>query len=146
MSIKERWRRFKPPPANIKERLPGLKPLFQEKGIMLAYLFGSLVERGRGEDVDLAVLPEEGDLSELRQEISELLGTERLDLVNLKLASPVLRFQVIKTGILIYKKDNDIENNFEMAVLREYKDTAYMRKRQMEVLEERTREWLSKKN
>ncbi len=145
MSIKERWSRFKPLPADIRERLQGLRPLFDKRGILLAYLFGSLAEKGRGEDVDLAILPGERDVTDIRGEISDLLGTERLDIVNLRIASPVLRFHVIKTGILLYKKDDDSENAFEMAAVREYRDTAYMRKRQAEILEARTEEWLSKK-
>ena len=58
----------------------------------------------------------------------------------MKTASPVLRFEVVKNGILLYKKNEDVENAFELAVLREYKDTAYMRKKQANILKKRIKD------
>ena len=108
--------------------------------MLLAYLFGSLAEREGGRDVDLAVLPGKEDLGNLREKLWKSLGTQRLDLVNLKTASPVLRFEVVKNGILLYKKNDDVETAFELAVLREYKDTAYMRKKQANILKKRIKD------
>jgi len=143
MSIKQRWYKFKPLPPDIMEKIQSLRPTFEKKGVLLAYLFGSLAEKGSGEDVDLAILPGERDFTNMREALGEALGTERVDVVNLKMASPLLRYQVIKTGALIYKKDEEVETDFEMAVLREYRDTSYMRKKQAKILEARTKEWLS---
>ncbi len=145
MGIKERWLGFEPLPPDIIERITQLKPVFEREGVRLAYLFGSLASGRPAQDVDLAVLPRDSNLGQLRRMIAEALGTERVDLVNLKVASPVLRFEVISTGRLIYKSDDQAENDFEMAALREYRDTAYLRARQSETLQERTHEWLSKK-
>lgn len=145
MGIKERWFRFKPLPSDISERIERLKPLFEREGVRLAYLFGSLSSGGQGQDVDIAVLPGDGDFSQLRQEIGEVLGTERLDLLNLKGASPLLRFEVIRSGRLIYRRDDQTENDFEMEVLRQYRDTAYLRARQATLLQRRTKQWLSRR-
>jgi predicted nucleotidyltransferase len=95
MSIKERWRKFKPLPENTRERVANLGSLFEREGVSLVYLFGSLAKQERGEHVDLAILPGENNLADLRENISEALATERVDLVNLKIASPVLRFEIV---------------------------------------------------
>jgi predicted nucleotidyltransferase len=140
MSIKQRWHKFKPLPEDIRGRLGELNSLFEQEEVLLAYLFGSLV-RGKGNDVDMAALVDRDNLSRLREKLWEVLGTQRLDLVNLRTASPLLRFEVISTGVLVYKKNDDIENAFEMATIREYKDTAHLRKKQSLTLKERMQEW-----
>lgn len=141
MGIKERWKRSKPLPEDIKERLLNLATVFKQEEILLVYLFGSLAEGGREEDVDLAVLPGKEDFTRLRGKLVDFLGTERIDLVNLREASPLLRFEIIKNGRLIYKVSDEMENDFELSTLREYKDTAYLRRKQAETLRERTQRW-----
>jgi len=140
MGIEERWRGCKPLPPGIKERLHLLTPLFEE-GVLLVYLFGSLLKSEISRDVDLAVLPAKEDLGSLREKVYEALDTLRIDLVNLKTASPLLRFEVIKTGVLIYKKDEGIENDFELNTIKEYRDTIHLRKMQAKMLEERINRW-----
>jgi hypothetical protein len=148
MSIKKRWKGFKSLPQDIMERISDLNQLFEAEGVLLAYLFGSLAHIGAAQDspppqdVDFAILPSRDNFSELRDKIIESLGTERLDLVNLKTASPLLRFEVIRSGKLIYKQNDEMENDFELSTLREYKDTAYLRRKQERVLEQRTKQWL----
>lgn len=111
--------------------------------MLLVYLFGSILRGETGEDVDLAVLMKEGGQEGLREKIVEGLGTERIDLLGLGKTSPVIRFEVLRTGVLIYKEGDEVENAFELSVLREYKDTAHMRKRQRQILKERTKMWSS---
>ena len=110
-------------PAAIKEKLYLLAPLFQAEGVHLVYLFGSLVKGEGAEDLDLAVLPGKKGMGSLRESICEVLDTYRIDLVNLETASPILRFEVIKTGVLIYKKNELAENYFELSTIKEYRDT-----------------------
>ncbi len=119
MSIKARWRKFKPLPENTKERVANLRSLFEREGVLLAYLFGSVAGQDKGEDVGLPILPGENNLAALREKICEALGTDRVDLVNLKIASPVLRFEIVSNGVLVHKKSDEIENAFELATLRE---------------------------
>ena len=141
MGIAEKWRGLRPLPTNIGERLSLLVILFEEADVLLAYLFGSFLHNEASADIDLAVLPGHKALEDLREKICEILSTQRVDLVNLKTASPILRFEVLSTGSLIFKKDEPIENSFELSVIREYRDTAHLRKSQARMLEERQKRW-----
>lgn len=141
MGIKERWKKFRPLPPGIRKRLDLLRPVFESEEILLAYLFGSLSRGQSGEDIDLAVFPGEKGIGTLRTTIYEILGTERIDLVNLKTAPPAMRFEVIKTGHLFYKRDDSTENRFEISAIKEFRDTAHLRNMQMRILEERTKRW-----
>lgn len=132
MSIKERWRRYKELPADLPLRLEILRNFFREKGVKLAYLFGSATQ-GSGNDIDLAVLYD-GDFLELRSEIQEILCTWRVDLVNLGVAPLHLSFEIIRTGKLIHKLNDDIENSFEMLTIKKYQDSEPRRKRHFELL------------
>lgn len=136
MTIKEKWKRFKPLPIDIKARLEKLKIFFQTEKVLLCYIFGSYARGREASDIDLAILLE-NDIYKIREKIEEVLGTQRLDIVDLKKASPLMKFNVLKNGILLYKKSVDIENNFELSVLREYRDTSYLREKQREILKRR---------
>lgn len=110
-------------------------PLFKKEGVLLAYLFGSLA--GKGEktprppgDVDLAMLTMEGPAYILHEDITDVLGTDRLDLVDLRQASPLLRFELLRSGRPIYVSDEDIKARYEMETLQLYRDTEPMRRRQ----------------
>ena len=141
MGIQERWRGFKPLPPEIRARLDLLPRLFQETGVSLAYIFGSFPHYEGAADIDLAILPGNGGLGDLREKITEVLNTDRVDLVNLRTASPVLRFEVVSTGVLIFKKSDLVENSFEVSTLREYRDTAHLRAVQAKMLEKRSTRW-----
>lgn len=131
----------------VKKRLEGL---FREKGVLLAYLFGSMA---RGEasslsDIDIAVLLPDATsfpLQELLGDIWKALGTERFDLVVLNGASPSFAFEVVAEGELIYARDEETLNAFEMKVIREFQDTAYLRRVQNEYLRERAKAWSSER-
>lgn len=133
MSIKERYRGFKPLPADIQQRIGLLPPLLEKEGVLLTYLFGSLAQRNYGEDVDLAVL-HKYELDQLRVLLVEHLGTQRIDLIDLKRAPLYLCMGVLRNGKLIYRQNVDVENSFEMKVLRAYQDAEPIRKLQHEIL------------
>lgn len=143
MSIPERWDRFSELPSDIKQRLAQLIPLFEREGVQLAYLFGSLGQGQPGHDVDLAILTRSELAFRLRGAITECLGTERLDLVDLRRASPVLRFEILRTGQLLYAADQALSERFEMATLQVYQDTAWLRRQQRAYLRERMELWSS---
>ncbi len=117
MGIAGRWRRCRPLPAGIAAALEALEPLLVREGVLLAYLFGSLGRGQPGQDVDLAILARDAPAYRLRDKIAAALGTERLDLVDLGRAPPVLRF--------------------ELATLRLYRDTEPLRSQQREYLRRR---------
>lgn len=137
MGIAERWKRFRQLPPDIEEALARLTPLFEREGVLLAYLFGSLGRGETGQDVDLALLTRDTPAFRLRDAITSHLGTQRVDLVDLRRASPVLRFEIIRTGRPLYVADTETQERFEMATLRLYRDTAPLRRQQGEYLRRR---------
>jgi len=80
--------------------------------------------------VDLTLLTREGAAWELQEALVEFLGTDRLDLIDLRRASPVLRFEILSGG-----------RPYEMETLHLYRDTEPMRRRQREALKERMTAW-----
>lgn len=148
MSVSERWQGMAPLPPDIRQRLKRLPSLFEERGVRLAYLFGSLAEErqapGRAQDVDLALLTVPGlPAYHLTDEIGKILGTERLDVVDLGTASPVLRFHIVSRGELLYAADEDVRLEFELETVRQYQDTEWLRRQQTAMLKERLAPWLS---
>jgi predicted nucleotidyltransferase len=138
--MRDRWKGFAELPDEVERSLRDLDELFARSGVQLAYLFGSL---GRGEsshDVDLALLGGPTPVFELRRAIAERLGTQRLDLVDLADAPPLLRFEIVQTGHPIFVANNDVLNNFELATMHLYRDTQPLRKSQGRYLRERVAE------
>jgi len=133
MAIPERWAKARPLPADIAERLARVPEVCRRHGVRLCYLFGSLAAEARPRppgDVDLGVLGgEQVDLWALRLDLGDALGTERLDVLDLGRASEVSRFEVLRTGRLLFKRDDATENAFELRTLAEYKDRAVPRRR-----------------
>jgi len=100
--------------------------------LMVLYLFGSTAtgNNTRLSDVDVGVLlpediPKAGYLEsrlELMAELSQLLGTDAVDLVILNEAPPLLVHRVITRGKLIYAKDDVKRTRFEARAIQEYLD------------------------
>jgi predicted nucleotidyltransferase len=146
MATAAKWRKFQPLPPDIRERLTQLPALLDEQDVRLAYLFGSLAQGDEGKDVDLALLtPKEKRPYRLRPILTAHLGTERLDIVDLRRAPPVLAFEIISEGQCLYAYDDEIQLQFELRTLRQYKDTAWLRRRQDRLLKERMKQWSSSK-
>lgn len=143
MSAGIKWERFAPLPVDIQRNLQKLPSFFRETDVLLVYLFGSFVEKGAGRDIDLAVLAEKTAPYTLRVGLTAVLQTERLDIVDLRRASPAFRFEIIRCGRLIYAADPDLQLPFELKVVREYHDTAYRRKQQEKLLKRRMAAWSS---
>ncbi len=143
MGIAERWKRFSALPPDIGAALARLSPLFEREDVLLAYLFGSLSKGQVGQDVDLALLTRDKPGFRLREAITEWLGTERVDLVDLRRASPVLRFEIVRAGRLLYAADEETQERFELATLCLYRDTAPLRRQQGEYLRRRMAQWSS---
>jgi uncharacterized protein len=148
MGIPERWIGYRPMPRDIERHLGRLIPLFEMEGVVLAYLFGSL-SRNDGNssrephDVDLGILTLEGSAHRLHDEVTQILETDRLDLVDLRMADPMLRFEILRKGKPIYIADDDYKENFILMTLHEYRETEPMRRQQKVYLRERVAGWLS---
>ena len=106
------------------------------------YLFGSRATDAVHEtsDFDIAVLPTEPIPASLRwdiqQELAIILRSD-VDLVDLRSASTVMRFQVVATGELLYSSDSTEVATFEMVTLSMY--TRFNEERK-EILEQVKRE------
>jgi len=141
MGNQERWKGLRQLPHDIEQRLEELIPLFKREGVSLVYLFGSLGKGLPGNDIDLAVLGRNKPIYQLREKIADTLGTERIDLVDLASASPLLRFEIISTGRALYVAEEAQRDRFELATLHLYRDTAPLRLRQEEYLKGRMFLW-----
>lgn len=108
--------------------------------LLAGYCFGSQLdpERSHPRDVDIAVLPCDSltlrRQLELRAIMTEALASDAVDLVDLHQAGPVLKRQVIRSGRLLFTRDQTLVNRFELRALREYQDGAYRRRVQFQYL------------
>ncbi|RKY04457.1 nucleotidyltransferase [Candidatus Poribacteria bacterium] len=136
MGVKGRFGNRSPLPGDIHRRIETLPELLKGKGVILAYLFGSLARGEEGEDVDIALLSD-SPAYELRVPIMEHLGTERVDLIDLKTAPLDLKMRIVREGKLIYKRSDEDENRFEMDVIRKYLDFEPIMRRRFELLKRR---------
>jgi predicted nucleotidyltransferase len=104
----------------------------EHENFVLVFLFGSIA-RGFGtdeSDVDIAIMfervPDLFELNDLRDQLSRCAGKE-VDLITLNTASPIIKMQVLRYGLLI-KKDERYYNEFFVSTVREYSDLKYVRK------------------
>lgn len=126
--------------ADVKRRL---KILFKKtRHLSLAYLYGSsaIGKAHQSSDIDIAVLfekePDPSQFVELSGKIMAAVKFPRIDIVLLNKATPLLKYEVIKNGVLLYSKNQNKMNEFEMNVFRVYFDTKWMRERQNRLMKE----------
>jgi predicted nucleotidyltransferase len=120
--------------------------LASEPSIMLAYLFGSAArgEDRPGSDIDVAVLAETAlgleHTSLLAERLARAIGfRSRVDLVDLRTASPVFAAEVVRDGVVLLQRDAETRFDFEMDAIRRYEDTRSLRRTQHELLREAAR-------
>ncbi len=94
-------------PANIVQRLQHLDHILSRHPVQAAYLFGSILDHPEeAHDVDIAVLPDEGfSYRAFYADLSLAIGTDRLDIVDLRLAPAYLLEEILTYGRCIYRKD-----------------------------------------
>jgi len=117
-----------------KTKLEKLKKLLnKEKGVRIAYLFGSFAtaKETKLSDVDIGILFERS-LSKrekfnlqlkLINEIAGILKKEEIDLVDMDNASILLKYNIIKEGYVL--KDNKERAKIEAKILSDYLDMKY---------------------
>jgi predicted nucleotidyltransferase len=108
-----------------------LPEVLAAQNVRLAYVFGSaariLREGGEGapRDIDLAYFPGGGfSFPAFYAAVSGVLGTDRLDLVDLRRASPGLVYEIVTKGYVIYRESEEMENRFERSALALVRDEA----------------------
>jgi len=115
-----------------------LAQLFEEEQLRLVLLFGSAAagtEHGKS-DIDLGFLFEKPvDLLALTNRVIRLLHTDRVDVVDLRRAGPLLNFSVAKKGRLLYESSSGVYNEFCSFAFRRYVDSKKLRDRRAEVIQ-----------
>lgn len=109
-------------------------PILEKYGVHTCYLFGSRATGTESlkSDVDLAVLffpysPDKHNLEllvKMELDISRALQCSNVDLVLLQRERITFKFEVIKTGKVIYCLEDDKRTDFEDIVVRNYLDFA----------------------
>jgi predicted nucleotidyltransferase len=112
--------------------------LLADNGVLLAYVFGSQArgEAGPLSDVDVAVLfaPNLNKTDRFRKviavanELSVILQRDDVQVIDLNDASPLLRHRVYYDGQALFCPDDAVRVRFETTALRDYVDTAPLRR------------------
>ncbi len=120
--------RITPIPGNIQEKFGPLIAFFaKDSNILFAYLFGGLA-RGRFSplsDIDLALFlknEKRTDYLERFGTISEILGTEEIDLVILNKAPLCLSGRVLQSRKVLVDKAPFVRHRYESLTLRMFFD------------------------
>ncbi len=114
---------------DLKKLFPALtERLAQEEDILFAYLGGSYA-RGKESplsDIDIAVFLSDSKKDyftrkiELNNLITELLGTDEVDIIILNEVTQEFAFNLIKDGSLLFSQDEAKRIAFEVKVMKEY--------------------------
>ncbi len=116
-----------------------IKQGLRRLGVALVYLYGSeaLGRSNRLSDLDVGVVLKHPEplrkrldrrvrlRSELMRCLEPLLAAgavREMDLVLLQMASPVLQFEAINAGCLLFVADRTFQADYEASVIREYLD------------------------
>jgi uncharacterized protein len=111
-----------------------LKQYFQRlPEVRMVFVFGSAAREmlGPESDIDIAVqfekIPDAFELQNLKADLADLLKRE-VDLIYLNQASPILRMQVLKNGILVFVTDQRLYSEFFTDTINQYDDLKRVRR------------------
>jgi predicted nucleotidyltransferase len=131
-------------PLSINDIRDRLTPLFRKEGLQFVLLFGSIVKgsvHGKS-DIDLGFLFDEPvDVLTLTNEVTKLLRSDRVDVVDLRRTSPLLKFCAAQKGKVLYERSNGLFNQFFSLAFRMYVDAKKLRDAQREM----TKDFLEEK-
>ena len=112
-----------------------LKSFFKERhDVSLVFLFGSFASKQTTvySDIDVGILfnkvPDFYEINDMKEDLTVLLKKE-VDLVVLNAASPVLRMQVLKKGVLIFQKGKNDYSLFYGDAVKQYDDLKIIRRK-----------------
>jgi uncharacterized protein len=120
---------------DIKE---SLTKLIEERKPRLVILFGSLAhgKTHKRSDIDLGFLFDGPiDIVDLTNEVTQLLKTDKVDVVDLRRGSPLLRFAAAQGGEVLYEREPGEFIQFYSLSYRMYVDTKKLREAQDLVIE-----------
>lgn len=142
---------FKKLGPEVKDRLVKLGEYFEKRhDISVVYLFGTLAlgEVRPLSDIDIVVLLRDKDNHqnefklklELLSELTNLLGTEEIDLVILNRCPISLAYHAISEHCILFERDAQKRINFETKIIDSYLDFSSFRKIQQKYLLEQLKE------
>lgn len=137
MAVRERWKRTSPIGWSTAQCIDLiLAPVAAEPRIEACYLFGSRVtgHATPHSDLDAAIYTDGQfsgeDLLELGADFTRRLRSDRVHLVWLNRADPLVAFSVIRDGKLLHYRDADRLNAMERRLTLQYRDhMIYLRRR-----------------
>ena len=113
---------------------------FNDKEIKIIYLFGSAVrgELREDSDVDIAIIGEFNSIEtyNMQVELSEILYRD-VDLINFNKVNINFQSEIISTGKIIYCKDEEEKDFFELRILSNYLSFEEDRKIVIDAIKER---------
>jgi predicted nucleotidyltransferase len=116
-----------------------LSPMFDDEGLQLVIVFGSVVSGKvhQKSDIDLAFLFDKPvDIIGLTNRVISLLRSDNIDVVDLMRASPLLSFSIVRNGELLYEKMEGNFNTFCSLAFRRYADTKKLRDAQAQMIKQ----------
>lgn len=122
--------RFKKLPKNIHQKIIPLTQLFDDASeVVFAYLFGGLVKVRKNplSDIDIAVYikdMKELDYIGLFGKITDVLGTDEVDLVILNTSPISLTGRILQNRKVLTDKNPFLRHRYESITLRKYFDFA----------------------
>lgn len=124
MSIRERFLNLPPIPKDMEEKIKALPEIFKRHGILIAYLFGSIMKRPQeANDIDIAIFPpKEFSYTLLYSELSMHLNTDRIDLIDISQAPPYLTAEIITDGACIYEAKGIERELFELSKIGQWRE------------------------
>ena len=111
-----------------KKQKKELKRICKKYHLKMVLLFGSQIsgQLNKESDIDIAVLPEKKiDFHQetmLNYELTRIFRTDKIDLVNLRTASPLLARQIIDHSKILYEIRSDIFSRYKLYVLQRYRE------------------------
>ncbi len=119
----------------------------KKREVIVTYLFGSYARGNQNKlsDIDLAVLVDKNNIKqeifkyriELISDLISLLKMNKLDVIILNDAPPLLAHRIVQDGIIINNKDNYKKIKYEVTALKKYIDTKPIRKIQKKYFKQR---------
>lgn len=125
-----------PPFDDAMARLSDLRDVAPD--VELVVVFGSTVKRRSRapSDVDVAVRAKGlVDLDAMYRVLAPRLQTDRLDIVDLRRASPLLMMEVARSGRVVYEQRAGVYRQFQSLASRRYCDTAKLRRAQQRAID-----------
>lgn len=126
----------------IEGKMEKLRDLVERYYLKLILIFGSYAkgESHPDSDMDIAVyskrvLSEEEKIN-LTYELCNIFRTHKIDLVDIKTASPLLKMEVFKDYIVLYQEDSRLLHQLELVSIYEFKESEVLYQLRHERLQE----------